>query len=1067
LQYNNTTAPQKQLGDVEQLPHLPGMMIALLFIITAVCAVQGLSAAVSTAYTNGQISHLSNSPRHTNSNKPQRFLRWRATLESPILTNEDDNKDGTYLKFNNINLRLYPVNLPSFEGQIGSSIYETYNNNDEMDGIIRVLQSVLESHINSTLHESMILESEEDITEGSAAYVKLGNVKLVSTSYTNNNDLATNESEPVRRLKETTLSSSHKTRASESFAEPVRSLTEERELQSSREGIITIQIQGGEIYYKYGLGGELLSMLPTEVELSSLLIDSLELDNGDDNGQVGGVLASTLQSMQPTESLSFTTSQVDNLGEDSANYEDLFFGMFDDVMTVESVPAVTTTGEPIRFPTTSMPTDEPTFKPITNAPTDQPSMRPVTESPISNAPVATPTTYSPITTSPTTLIPTEVSVPTVPAEEIPTPELPTTTFLPTEDVGSNANTDNNKVEPITGQDLVAVITEANSAASSKPDDDEGKNTTIILAASISGLVVVFAILALFVYKRRRSTSGSSLPLSSRSDDDDDGGNGVVMKAIPLSNTIGSDDFNSSGEEGGLFDNSRGEKKEENERDLEIGGGQRGEGNNGQESSSAPRSQHSSASKSNVQPPSQVSTQHKAQVQEDEAYDKMLANAMVAGISKKRGSVQLANKSLLSSDTFAKAMPLPMDTNGDEEEEEEDTLDALAKGQPLGRHDSLTGAVQLTRDISDFDVLAGAAAAKEELVFDDIDEAMKLADIHINTVARNIDSTDDDEIAGEIRDDTNNKFVGSQRPQSCPPPVSTENSRPPMAPPSAMHHHSRPTTPSMMTRQDSFASRDILNDINAAAEKRRQIERQNGRSTPTDLLRALTPANDVPKKEDINMIDAEPDANHDDIKSDEPQKEPEEDNFSNDILDTISQVVRAKETSTLGVPLTSAKQGSAEPTNIVSPSALPERKRSSDPPGIITLEQNQDDLTLFTEMESPEKPTLARRAACGISNTLSNMVCKEGNGRQTPTKVMTMKWNPTLSNNHAPHYISDDDSSDEGDIISKPWMEKWKTDEFKEQTLVSPPVSNYDPDSEWDVSDAEVEEGTKEDDMRIW
>ena len=869
---------------------------------------------------------------------------------------------------------------------------------------MRVLQRVLESHINSTLQE---LGSEEDITMGSAAYVKLGNVKLLSASYT----------------------------------EPVRSLIEERELQS-KEGSITIQIQGGEIYYEYGLGGELLSTLPTEDKLSSLLIDSL------------------VSLPRSISNATYTTSQVDNLGEDSdPNYEDLFFGMFDDVMTVESMPAVSTDEPSTRLPTSSAPTDEPSFKPVTNAPTDQPSTRPVTESPTSDAPVATPTTYSPTSSSSTTSIPTEVSVPTVPAKEIPTPELPTTTFLPTEDVGANTNTENNKGEPITGQDLVAVIAEANSAANSKPDDEEGNNTTIILASSISGLVVVFAMLALFVYKRRSSSSRNSLPLSSRSDDDDV--DGVVMKAIPLSSTIGSDDFNSSGEEGGLFDNSRREKKEENGRDLESGG-QRGEGNNVQGSTSAPRSQNSSASKSNVQPSSQDGSQLKTQEQ-DEAYDKMLANAMVAGISKKRGSVQMANKSLMSSVTFAKAKPLPMDTNK-VEEEEEDTLDALAKGEPLGRHDSLTGAVQLTRDISDFDVLAGAAAAKKELVFDDIDEAMKLADIHINTVSRNADSMDDDEIAGEIRDDTNNKFVGSQRPQSCPPP---ENSRPPMAPPSAIHNNSRPTTPSRMTRQDSFASRDILNDINAAAEKRRQIERQNGRSTPTDLLRALTPTNDVVKKEVVNIIDEEPDANHDDtnMKSDEPpQKEPEEENY--DILDTISQVVRAKEASTRDVPLTTAKQGSAEPTNIVSPSAIQERKRSSDPPGFITLEQNQDDLTLFTEMNSPEpQPTLARRAACGISNTLSNMVCKEGNGRQTPTKVTTMKWSPF--NNRAPHYISDDESSDEGDIISKPWMQKWNTDEFKEKTLVSPPVSNYDPDSEWDVSDAEIEEGTREDDMRIW
>ena len=311
MQYNVTISPQKttrrRRATKQQLPHFTSMMIALLFITTAVYA-----AAGSTAHSNSLNRHLSkNNPHQTNNNEPQRFLRWRTTLESPIiLTNEDDNKDGTYLEFNNINLRLSPVNLPSYEGQIGSSVYETYNNNNNvMDGIMRVLQTVLESHINLTLHETS--SEEEDITQGSTTYVKLGNVKLVSASYSNDNDddLTTSESsEPVRNLKETTLSLGNNndfSSDSERLSETVRSLQEERELQSPKEGSITVQIEGGEIYYQYGLGGELLSTLPTKDELSSLVIGSLE---------------SLPRSIQST---TYTTSQVDNLGEDSDQTVDL------------------------------------------------------------------------------------------------------------------------------------------------------------------------------------------------------------------------------------------------------------------------------------------------------------------------------------------------------------------------------------------------------------------------------------------------------------------------------------------------------------------------------------------------------------------------------------------------------------------------------------------------------------------------------------------------------------------------------------------------------------------------
>ena len=195
-------------------------------------------------------------------------------------------------------------------------------------------------------------------------------------------------------------------------------------------------------------------------------------------------------------------------------------------------------------------------------------------------------------------------------------------------------------------------------------------------------------------------------------------------------------------------------------------------------------------------------------------------------------------------------------------------------------------------------------------------------------------------------------------------------------------------------------------------------------------------------------------------------------------------------------------------------AQPQRQRSLDPPGVITVESNNMDDPSALHYAYAENSTfmgegdetLATRAGCGSNILLGAKVikkrtfeCKQG-GRKDR---LPYGQETQVTTEPSPHYISDDEESDNDNKVSKPWKDKWETPQFGAQPpsplrFITPAMtvdtdttlskvetldrvektSNYDPDSDWEVSDAEVEDyaaggddafGTKKKakSLRIW
>ena len=1179
-----------------------GGRVNLLIFVLQVLITSSYITTTTSYYATAYNSHLIPSPLRSNksttantnintsSKRPTNFLRWRnLQADNVTLTNDDynsttfdtnNNNDdeeggGIYIKFNSIGLKFHPVTLPNNDITVGDGgdndnegddIAATmFTSQQQTQQLMDEIKLVIETHLNNTFRETVGINGNVntlDYTNGRFDHVLLDelqfvNVDLVSSANDNDN-------------------------GDEGGGEGGGGELVRRELKANT-GSLTTLLTGGTAYYSPSTDGQ----MPTSQDLQSLIINSIKMKttvgqviNGiwtEKEGKVGSLLASMIQQQQLSSSQlllssSFTTNNInnnsveegggnniegiiegsstrlDNVGVDGTYSPDYFLDLFDDVDSVTIVDV------PEEIITTSQPTSSPSVKRVTNVPTYAPTkLNAVTYEPS----VGTVTTDAPTTTSAAVIVTNEPSSGTVPGEEeYPTQVLtakPTTSYEPTvpiikDTIDDNEN-NNNEVEGDAEEDnddtnnnnndVGKVIASSAPTLNSVPDSgNSNSKKNIVLISTIVGLLVLLSILivALFVYnkKRRRRKSG-----------DDE----VLMKGVPLSSNLTEEDYDdihnsSSGEDnhsGGApspartasstlnipwkdedqYNDNMGMPIEDGEvgRDLESGNSKQGKLG-----------------------------------RKDTEYDKMLANTMTVGTVAGVG------------------------------------VAAAAAG---GSHDSLfrnkRALSSSSQRISDLDILAGAAATKEELIYDDIDEAMKLATIVINTAQ----SVDEDELAAIATrnqglttiTDIEKDLAG--RPQSCPPHLMTINntnnnssSRP--STPSIlkkMHRsgnsNSRPTTPSInennnssMTSENnnSFASHDILNDINAAAAERKRIEEkeqvksrkegQRGRCTPINF-RCITPSNLFAKDEEVNETEEEEDVNMiDDLDEEEekdeeemekkamsllypteemekqwveklksttaPPIEPEEEVYEHHhhgILKAINEVARSTkstQSSTGGAPL---KPDSFVPvvrspsprTNVVSPSSIPPKRRSRvDPPGVITLEDNMEDpselFAEFTRTRSTdtgdvfadmtvdgggEVATRGGYVGCG-SNILQHtkemlpqrsLTCHDDTGgRRTPTQGMEKKrWNPFSSgisnNKQSGRYpytnaISDDDETsdeeDEVNNVSKPWKAKWNTDPFTSNqcstTLreVSPTIdnnvdgSNYDPDSDWDVSDAEVD-----------
>jgi len=276
----------------------------------------------------------------------------------------------------------------------------------------------------------------------------------------------------------------------------------------------------------------------------------------------------------------------------------------------------------------------------------------------------------------------------------------------------------------------------------------------------------------------------------------------------------------------------------------------------------------------------------------------------------------------------------------------------------------------------------------------------------------------------------------------------------------------------------FNPHDILKDIEAAAEMRESCtsfpskekypEKEKfdiNRLLPTELFESSS--DDGQKARNITL------------------KEPEEEKY--DILDAINEVAKEKRSTNIDTTLPGFK--SISRLNVVPPSILRPTTRCTTPSPLGNVD---DYLSMNSDVFADLKPAVivmkddspSSAYGCG-SNILqqtreilpSRLVCRKQDppvdGERPSSSSSKKKWNLFSSGNpNTTAIISDDEednrtySDDEDDTaIRRPWKEKLDADRYanynqrSSSRSISPwcsDGSNYDPDSDWDVDDNEVE-----------
>ena len=279
--------------------------------------------------------------------------------------------------------------------------------------------------------------------------------------------------------------------------------------------------------------------------------------------------------------------------------------------------------------------------------------------------------------------------------------------------------------------------------------------------------------------------------------------------------------------------------------------------------------------------------------------------------------------------------------------------------------------------------------------------------------------------------------------------------------------------------------DILDDINAAAIVKRQSLHHNIDSTlPSPTISAAM--NIIDEVGDNNAIPSEATLQEEEVQEDE--------NDSRGILLAIGDVVRRTQSSNED---TSPPRSDPPGDELFVSSS----SKKDDPPGDdIFVSKDDDDVTIETDVfsglrnirddDGTSSTYGAAPMGCGnnlIQQTKEFFMCKQVRlrGQQQQQASLSMKnkgseYNPSSADSYnpkpydsssTPPIVSDDEYDSEIDesssaIVHRPWKDRWNMDPYANQTsgqrlvICSTPESlggsNYDPDSDWDVSDAEVD-----------
>jgi hypothetical protein len=420
------------------------------------------------------------------------------------------------------------------------------------------------------------------------------------------------------------------------------------------------------------------------------------------------------------------------------------------------------------------------------------------------------------------------------------------------------------------------------------------------------------------------------------------------------------------------------------------------------------------------------------------------------------------------------------------------VDSATKVVPLGSRDSLhrTGDVAISGEIRNLNLLNRIVHDDErnhakKLVYDDIDEAINLA----NTTRR--DGSEDVDVVNTIEDMIRHAAMA---PRGDETEAATADSEEISGIANATPARLNPFNMKDMDRQTQ-ASHDILNDIKAAAEMR---ESSLLSQKEKYLEKQLYYSSQVPTTEL-----SESSINVGQVAGSITPKEPEEESY--DILDAINEVAKSKRSSIADANISGSMLTSR--LNVLPPSILRNTNRcttpipvSPDPPGkgrpgdktpnVLVEDESTMMSDVFFNLESvgmvmmkddigsslPDstnysEPTEA--GGCGSSiyrftrEILSDRLV--GRKQDPPEGVIRPSSPPSVKefsyvNPDTTTIISDDEDDDEK-AISRPWKGKWDADQnankkrgssSREISRGSTDGSNYDPDSDWDVDDTEME-----------
>eukprot|EP00580_Thalassiosira_gravida_P020026 CAMPEP_0201664598 /NCGR_PEP_ID=MMETSP0494-20130426/6004_1 /ASSEMBLY_ACC=CAM_ASM_000839 /TAXON_ID=420259 /ORGANISM="Thalassiosira gravida, Strain GMp14c1" /LENGTH=1236 /DNA_ID=CAMNT_0048143389 /DNA_START=714 /DNA_END=4424 /DNA_ORIENTATION=+ len=422
-----------------------------------------------------------------------------------------------------------------------------------------------------------------------------------------------------------------------------------------------------------------------------------------------------------------------------------------------------------------------------------------------------------------------------------------------------------------------------------------------------------------------------------------------------------------------------------------------------------------------------------------------------------------------------------------------------------------------QNMADFDVLINnmssisATTASEDIVYDDIEEATRLANdvTALDGVMARDGNTD---FAGDVFGGTHTSTYENN--------IQTLNFiRENLAERSSSQAEEPTSYRDGNLNSNSFASHEILKNINEAVARKRSTEssKESASMEIEQVVEFASYSNDV--ADDAMGI---PTGFLEERKS-PISIDPEENNMSHGILWSISEAVRSTPVSILRtdsyVPVEESNRSNVVSWTSTIPTARDAGLPSSyvDPPGDITsLIPDESESDIFAGLRTVTPDDFSRlktrsvvsddrlssyaAAHTGCTNTFadqtkenftkSSLMCKQGRndddvaGAQTSSSgVSKAKWNSLSSKLSSPclrdpesAVVSDNenDGDDEHDQnVYRPWKGKWDNDPFANRYIkgsrtrtVSPisspsafdsvDSSNYDPDSDWDVDDTEVD-----------